>query len=130
MKKQINFRTHTNTKPDLGKTINSPSKTIQGGAHTVQELFERAAIQGHFPIENSEPYYNEVDNVDEVNHMHRMGLDITDVMEHKEHLEAMQETVQKQILEAKSKASKELSQAKRDKKANDEPNDDKQNNEQ
>lgn len=101
--KKLQFRTnYNNLAPYKGAENNSPSQTIQGEAQTIQELFQRAAIQGHFPVENNEAFYNDLE-IDEIHSMHRRGLDITDLVEHRKHLVEMEQTIQKQILNQKSK---------------------------
>lgn len=112
MKTTIKIRTHFNTKPYPGKKYTMPSKTVQGEAFTIKELMLKAAIQGHFPLETFSAQYRDVDNIDEINNMYKMGLDLVDLDEHREHLENLQETVDKAILDQKSKEALKQAKAK------------------
>ncbi len=99
----LNFKTNFNSKSFDGEVNNEPSKTVEGEALTIRELFERAAVQGHIPIDEGEGIFMDVEDIEQINKMYGAGLDIVDLQEHKKHIEDMQYEIDKKILVEKSK---------------------------
>lgn len=83
------FQNHYNTTKFAGTKVLGESQTVQGESHTIRELFERAAIQGHFPIDDRYDPYIDIENIEDINHMYAAGRDIIDLHEHKKHVEDM-----------------------------------------
>lgn len=103
------FKNHYNNVPYKGDICQGASETIQGETSTIRQLFERAAIQGHFPLEDNKAPYLDVDNIEHINHMYAAGVDLVDLQEHKVHLENLATEVDKAILEHNSKEALKLS---------------------
>lgn len=104
---KLQFKTAYNTSPYKGRKSTKPSQTIQGEVYTIRELFERAQIQGHFPMDDRKAPYIDVQDIENINHMYSQGLDITDLAEHKQHLKNLQQSIDEQILIQTSKQSLE-----------------------
>lgn len=104
--KGTNIRTSFTYKHGKGQVNTEPSLTVQGETMTIQEMMKRAQIQGHFPENTSNAPFMDVDNIDEINEMYSVGLDLTDLAEHKKHLEETSERIDQLILEEKSKKIK------------------------
>lgn len=92
--KTIQFNTHYRKIPTVKEKTLNPSQTVQGETLTIRQLFERAAIQGHFPIQETMATYMDVEDVTEITSMYKQGLDLTDLQSHAEHLAAAQQTIQ------------------------------------
>lgn len=82
----------------------SKSQTVAGEAMTVKQLFQRAALQGSFPIEAGPEYFHDVKDIQDINRFYRQGLDLVDIQDHIEHVEALQIEVQQR---AKDKAQRD-----------------------
>lgn len=107
------FKNKFNTKPTITKASKQPSLTVQGEAYTVTQLFERAAQQGAFPIETGTAQYIDVENIDQITDMYKIGLDLVDIEDHKQHVKKLEEAIQLSHLQSISKqASSETSSKK------------------
>lgn len=106
-------RTRYNQQRSEGEKTTSPSQTIQGETFTIQQLFQRAAIQGHFPIQEQEAPYVDVPELDEITSMYRQGQDLTDIQEHAEHLRNLQAKVSEAHAATQEQLRKEQKEANR-----------------
>ena len=80
-KKKVIKRNRYNTTPTPGETAQGESMTIPGEVLTIQEIFQRAAVTGDIQAVTDDMYYDTP--LDKITHLHRQGLDITDIYEHK-----------------------------------------------
>lgn len=102
MKKTIKNRTSRNWTGSSRKTFYEVSQTIQGETLTIGQIFQRAQQQGAFPGHGeNEPNYLDVEDIDQINHMYKQGLDLVDIHEHAKHIKEQNELVNK--LEIKHK---------------------------
>lgn len=84
--------------------IERKNQTVQGEVLSIQDMFRRAAAQGH---EFTDGLYMDVEDIDQITSMYRQGHDITDLASHAEHLAKMQEQIQQQIADSHKVESKQ-----------------------
>lgn len=105
------FKNHYNYKGQTKMRILEPSKTIQGETLSIQQLFDRAAVQGHLPIEEGNANYIDVEDLNQITNMYRQGLDLTDLHAHAKHLAEQSEHIKQLQIKQKQKAQIELKEA-------------------
>lgn len=101
------------------REISSESETVAGEAFTIQELMARSVAQGG--LQQVEGTYLDAP-IEEINHLYRMGLDLTDVQAHRDHinqltqkLEEVNELQRQQKLAEQEKDKKEFEEYKKNK---------------
>lgn len=91
-RKKIIYRTQFNHEYDIkktGKKFTLPSQTIPGETLTVQEILNRAVMQGHFPDEDKQSNYLDC-KLEEIDEFYRQGLDLTDLERKRQHVKDYQ----------------------------------------
>jgi t-SNARE complex subunit (syntaxin) len=93
------YKDHTTVKPALGQVNELPSKTVVGETHTIQELVQRY-VRG-MEVEQTQPNYVDVDDINSITNVFRKHLDLTDLDNFKRQVAGMQATLEANIAQAK-----------------------------
>ena len=93
-KQKVTKRNRYNTTVTPGTKTQGESLTIPGEVLTIQEIFQRAAVTGDIQAVTDDMFYDTP--LDKITHLHRQGLDITDIYQHRQLLTQIESELEAQ----------------------------------